>query len=109
MVTEGVIMTLGNKIVKRMKVLSLGACSTRHATYINFSLLQTGTSTCDECVYATLKIFRSSGQSSFHFRQLEIEPSGSAVTPNSTVGASYMVSKYQLKGIVGRKTMFCTD
>ena len=28
-------MTLGNKIVKRMKVLSLGACSTRHATYIN--------------------------------------------------------------------------
>ena len=38
-------MTLGNKIVKRMKVLSLGACSTSHATYINFSLLQTGTST----------------------------------------------------------------
>ena len=109
MVTEGVIMTLGNKIVKRMKVLSLWACSTRHATYINFSLLQTGTSTCDECVYATLKIFRSSGRSSFHFCQLEIEPSGSAVTPNSTVGASYMVSKYQLKGIVGRKTMFCTD
>ena len=102
-------MTLGNKIVKRMKVLSLWACSTRHATYINFSLLQTGTSTCDECVYATLKIFRSSGRSSFHFCQLEIEPSGSAVTPNSTVGASYMVSKYQLKGIVGRKTMFCTD
>ena len=94
-------MTLGNKIVKRMKVLSLGACSTRHTTYINFSLLQTGTSTCDERVYATLKILRSSGQSSFHFRQLEIEPSGSAVTPNSTVfvGASYMVSKYQLKGI----------
>ena len=61
LVTEGVIMTLGNKIVKRMKVLSLGACSTHYATYINFSLLQTGTSTCDERVYATLKIFRSSG------------------------------------------------
>ena len=106
LVTEGVIMTLGNKIVKRMKVLSVGACSTRHATYINFSLLQTGTSTCDEHVYATLKIFRSSGRSSFHFRQLVIEPLGSAVTPNSTVGASYMVSRYQLKGIVGKKTMF---
>ena len=102
-------MTLGNKIVKRMKVLSLGACSTRHATYINFSLLQTGTSTCDEHVYATLKIFRSSGRSSFHFRQLVIEPLGSAVTPNSTVGASYMVSRYQLKGIVGKKTMFWID
>lgn len=109
LVTEGVIMTLGNKIVKRMKVLSLGACSTRHATYINFSLLQTGTSTCDEHVYATLKIFRSSGRSSFHFRQLVIEPLGSAVTPNSTVGASYMVSRYQLKGIVGKKTMFWID
>ena len=109
MVTEGVTMTLGNKIVKRMKVLSLGACSTRHATYINFSLLQTGTSTCDERVYTTLKIFRSSGRSSFHFRQLEIEPLGSAVTPNSTVGASYMVSKYQLKGMVGEKTMLCID
>ena len=47
----------------------------------------------------------------FIFAKLEIEPSGSAVTPNSTVGASYMVSKYQLKGIVGEKTMFffCTD
>ena len=92
-----------------MKVLSLGACSTRYATFINFSLLQTGTSTCDERVYATLKIFRSSGRLSFHFRQLEIEPSGSAVTPNSTVGASYMISKYQLKGIIGEKTMFCID
>ena len=111
LVTEGVIMTLGNKIVKRMKVLSLGACSTRHATYINFSLLQTGSSTCDERVYATLKILRS--------RQWTIEFSfpptwnwAFGVSSHSQFHSRCFIHGKQIpikRHIVGEKTMFCID
>ena len=90
-------MTLGNKIVKRMKVLSLGACSTRHATYINFSLLQTGTSTHDERVYATLNrasdISRGRGPAKFrYFREIPKKARNTAKSVRNI--AKYMSAKH---------------
>ena len=74
----GVIMTAGNKNLKIYRSFLLPQL----VQNINISI------SSDEHVY-TQKIFRSSGRSSFHFRHLNFEPSGSAVAPNSVVPSDF--------------------